>query len=97
VSEQLVVTADIPFGKSGVYAYRVGDRITPEAVEANGWQDYVQAGDPADVLPAQYDPSAHTAPEVNEYLTTADQTERDRVLGEERTGKARVSVLGETS
>lgn len=37
--ELLVVTADIPFG--AVYAYRVGDRITRDAVEQNGWQDYV--------------------------------------------------------
>jgi hypothetical protein len=35
----LIVTQDIPFGS--VYAYRVGDKITREAVEANGWQDYV--------------------------------------------------------
>jgi hypothetical protein len=41
VSEQLVVTQDIPFNGGTVYAYRVGDSITREAVEANGWQDYV--------------------------------------------------------
>lgn len=35
----LIVTKDIPFGQ--VYAYRVGDKITREAVEANDWQDYV--------------------------------------------------------
>lgn len=39
--EMLTVTADIPFGN--VFAYRVGDRITKDAVEANGWQDYVEA------------------------------------------------------
>lgn len=39
----LVVTRDIPFGDPGrgVYAYRAGDRITKEAVEENGWEDYV--------------------------------------------------------
>ncbi len=38
-----IVTSDIVAGDPGrgVYAYRVGDRITSEAVEANGWQDYV--------------------------------------------------------
>jgi hypothetical protein len=38
-----VVTRDIPVGDPGrgVYAYRVGDSIDTEAVEANGWQDYV--------------------------------------------------------
>lgn len=37
--ENLVVTEDIPFG--AVFAYRKGDRITKDAVEQNGWQDYV--------------------------------------------------------
>lgn len=37
--ERLVVTQDIPFG--AVYAYRAGDTITRDAVEENGWQDYV--------------------------------------------------------
>lgn len=37
--EYLTVTSDIPFG--AVYAYRAGDRITRDAVEANDWQDYV--------------------------------------------------------
>lgn len=38
-----VVTADIPFGDPGrgVFAYRVGDTVSPEAVKANGWEDYV--------------------------------------------------------
>jgi hypothetical protein len=35
----LIVISDIPFGSA--YAYRRGDVITKEAVEANGWQDYV--------------------------------------------------------
>jgi len=39
MSDLLRVTRDIPFG--AVYAYRVGDVVTREAVEANGWQDYV--------------------------------------------------------
>lgn len=37
--EYLTVTEDIPFGT--VYAYRAGDKITREAVEANNWHDYV--------------------------------------------------------
>lgn len=39
--EYLIVTEDIPVGT--VYAYRVGDRITKEAVEANNLQDYVSS------------------------------------------------------
>ena len=34
-----VVTSDIPFGSA--YAYRRGDKIKKDAVEANSWQDYV--------------------------------------------------------
>lgn len=41
MSDDLVVTSDIPFGSA--YAYRRGDKIKKEAVEANGWQDYVKA------------------------------------------------------
>lgn len=37
--EYLTVVEDIPFG--AVYAYRKGDRVTKDAVEQNGWQDYV--------------------------------------------------------
>lgn len=39
--EHLVVVSDIPFGSA--YAYRRGDKILPDAVKANGWQDYVKA------------------------------------------------------
>lgn len=39
--EYLVVTSDIPFG--AVFAYRAGDRITKDAVEENGWHDYVSS------------------------------------------------------
>lgn len=39
----LVVTSDIPAGDPGrgVFAYRAGDRISKEAVEENGWEEYV--------------------------------------------------------
>lgn len=36
-----VVVEDIPFG--GVLAYTRGQTVTAEAVEANGWQEYVVA------------------------------------------------------
>jgi hypothetical protein len=39
--EYLIVTEDIPANQGTVYAYRAGDRITRDAVEANGWHDYV--------------------------------------------------------
>jgi hypothetical protein len=38
-----VVTRDIPLGDPGrgVYAFRVGDRVSEEDVKNNGWEDYV--------------------------------------------------------
>ncbi|MFI5839454.1 hypothetical protein ACIA8K_07040 [Catenuloplanes sp. NPDC051500] len=38
-----IVTSDIPAGDPGrgVYAYRVGDKVSADAVTANGWEDYV--------------------------------------------------------
>ncbi|GAB7039704.1 MULTISPECIES: hypothetical protein [Catenuloplanes] len=38
-----IVTSDIPFGDPGrgVFAYRVGDKVSEDAVKANGWEDYV--------------------------------------------------------
>lgn len=39
--ELLIVTEDIPFNGGTVYAYRAGDKISRDAVEANGWHDYV--------------------------------------------------------
>ena len=41
-----------------------------------------------------FDPGEHTAPEVIEYLRTADEDERERVLAAERDGKKRSTVLG---
>jgi hypothetical protein len=38
-----IVTADIPLGDPGrgVYAFRVGDKVSEEDIKANGWEDYV--------------------------------------------------------
>jgi len=42
VSDQrLVVTQDIPYNNGTVYAYRRGERVEPDAVKENGWEDYV--------------------------------------------------------
>lgn len=40
-----VVTADIPLGDPGrgVYAYRVGDKVSADEVKANGWEAYTAA------------------------------------------------------
>ncbi|MFI8294441.1 hypothetical protein ACIGCZ_00690 [Streptomyces nigra] len=42
----------------------------------------------------EFDPSGHTGPEVIEYLKTADEDERARVLAAEKAGKGRSTVLG---
>lgn len=50
--------------------------------------------EPETVAPKDpFDPSKHTVDEVNEYLSTADHAERDRVLQEETEEKARVRIL----
>lgn len=41
----------------------------------------------------EYDPSEHTVPEVNKYLSTADDDERKRVLKAEKKGKGRTGIL----
>ena len=40
-----------------------------------------------------FDPSAHNVDAVNEYLSSASEAERHRVLAAERAGKARTTVL----
>ncbi len=44
--EYLTVLQDIPANGGTVYAYRAGDRITQDAVDQNGWQDYVSMPNP---------------------------------------------------
>jgi len=39
--DTLVVVQDIPFNNGTVYAYRVGDTVSREVVEANQWEEYV--------------------------------------------------------
>jgi len=47
--------------------------------------------------PTLFDPTEHTIAEVEEYLSTADEKERERVLTAEREGKkARKTLLAET-
>lgn len=43
-----------------------------------------------------YDPADHKVEEVQEYLATADEAERERVLEAERNGKARTTLLSDT-
>lgn len=45
----------------------------------------------------QFDPSAHTVAEVNDYLATADETERQRVLDAEAAGQDRSTIKAPSS
>lgn len=48
---------------------------------------------PEDAQGDEYDPGAHDVNDVNAYLETADDEERERVLEAERNGKARKGIL----
>lgn len=43
----------------------------------------------------QFDPTTATVAQVQEYLGTADETERQRVLDAERSGQNRKGILGD--
>lgn len=47
----------------------------------------------AEELTGEFDPAAHSVPEVKEYLETADEDEQLRVLEAEENGKKRKGVL----
>lgn len=44
-----------------------------------------------------YNPADYTVEQVNDYLKTADDAERERVLEAERDGKARTGIVGDGS
>ena len=67
-------------------------------------QQVVRDGDPVGIISDDpdpqaadddvFDPGAHTVAEVNDYLAEHPD-DADRVLEAERTGKARVSIVGD--
>ena len=69
-----------------------GEPVVPTG-EGQGVSDAEEVDGDADGN--AYDPGEHTAPEVLEYLETASDEERDRVLAAEKAGKARKTVLAE--
>ena len=57
--------------------------------------DLINMDDPASKQNAiQFEPSNHTVEDVLEYLASASETERTRVLNLEADGKARRTILG---
>lgn len=45
-------------------------------------------------MTADFNPDDHTVAEINDYLATANDDERERVLAAEREGQARTTVNG---
>lgn len=78
-----------------------GDEVVYEDTESGvvqrEWNGWAVKGEPAAALATAkpFDPSSATASAVNEYLLTADEGERERVLTAERAGQNRKSVTGE--
>lgn len=66
-----------------------GDRSGDVGTEAAGGAD---SGDSSSG--EQFDPSQHTVEQVNSYLDTADEQEKERILQAERDGQARRGIVG---
>ena len=66
------------------------DQTTPLQIPGN----YSTATYTCKVPRRVFDPSAHSVADVNAYLEKAEDDERERVIAAERSGKARVGVLG---
>lgn len=75
-------------------AHVKGDLVPEENVERNGWEGKVQRVADDEPTDGPFDPSVKTAQEVNTYLATATEDERERVLGAERAGQNRSTVKG---
>lgn len=73
----LIVTADIPFGDPGrgVFAYRVGDKVSEEAVKENGWEDYVASPSTKAARQAVADVTGQPVSDKNTAKTTTKASE----------------------
>lgn len=77
-------------------AHNPGDVVPAENVERYGWQDQVASeGSAAAEAALPFDPTGKTVAEVQAYLADADEAETARVLGLERSGAARVTLLNQ--
>ncbi|MHB9862185.1 hypothetical protein [Streptomyces sp. YIM S03343] len=100
-----LVTTDDPVYNRGTrihfedVAVHVGQQAARRAAVAGAVVERATAdpGEPRTLTPptggGEFDPGEHTAPEVIEYLRTADEEERARVLAAEADGKNRKSIL----
>lgn len=59
--------------------------------------DGVKVAEEPDRISDDYDPAYHSVDEVEAYLASTNEVERERVLEAERNGKARKSLVGDTN
>lgn len=81
-------------GRRAAAAGAAVEQATADPGEARTLTPPAATPDEGDADGPQFNPGAHTAPEVIEYLKSADEEERARVLAAEEAGKARSTVLG---
>lgn len=81
---QFVVVQDIPFG--GVLAYTRGQTITEQAVNDNGWQDYVAAVGTKAAAEVQADITGRDATEFQTTSSSAKSTSRSDSATTEQKG-----------
>lgn len=94
------------FGEQHPWMYHAGNNTYARLPYGVGWEDLGWSpydGEPSeDVLIAMeasyseaFDPAAHTVTEIQEYLASVDEVERERVIAAERGGQNRKSIVGE--
>lgn len=72
------------------------DADAADSGEAKADDSKADGGD-SDDKDDEFDPSAHTVAEINDYLPKVDEEERNRVLAAERAGKNRAAFQTETN
>lgn len=93
MSETIIAIEALFIGTSR--AHNAGDVVPADNVERHGWQDLVaRQGTQAAAAALPFDPTGRTVAEVQAYLADADDAETVRVLDLERSGAARVTLLG---
>lgn len=101
-SHGYIVPSDILTGEEGYTVSTAADRpaVPTEPDTSTNVEEVNNVGGAAtavaaegEAAPAQFDPSAATVDEVNEYLANTDDAERERVLAAETDGKKRKGIL----
>ena len=83
------------FAAAGILTIDTEDQAAILALsEGTAPEPAAPADDSDGRMAAGDDPGRYTVPQVNDYLATADDAEKARVLEAERAGKARSSIDG---